>query len=170
MLRSINDLPSHVFFVHVPIVAIPVMSLLAVIMGVLKRPPALLRHTVLGGTILTAITTWFAVQSGQEFDEIIGDRVNTDRHEALGNTTMLFALGLTIAVIGLSFVTARVAASLAASTEVAGAMKQARIVLAVATVLFAGLSTVWVVRTGEEGAKLVWNGVVQADSDSESGD
>ncbi len=141
------------------------MSLLAVIMGVLRHPPAWLRHIVLGGTILTVVATWFAIQSGQAFDEIIGDRVNTDRHESLGNTTMWFALGLAIAVIGLSYVTAKAAASFAASEEIATPMKQARIVLSAATILLAGLSTVWVVRTGEEGAKLVWNGVIPAEAD-----
>jgi uncharacterized membrane protein len=163
MFRSINDIPSHVFFVHVPVVAIPVMSLLAVIMGVRKRPPVWLRNIVLGGTILTVVATWFAVQSGQEFDEIIGDRVNTDRHQALANRTMLFALGLMVAVIGLYFVISRLAAAEASNTS--SGMSQARIVLALATIVFAALSTVWVVRTGEEGARITWDGVIPAEDE-----
>lgn len=162
MLRSINDLPSHVFFVHVPVVAIPVMSLFAVMMGVLKRPPIWLRNIVLGGTILTVIATWFAVQSGEEFDEIIGDRVNTDRHEALANRTMLFALGLMLSVIALYFVISRLAAAEANSSS---GMRQARVFLSVSTVVFAMLSTVWVVRTGEEGSRLVWDGVVPTEAE-----
>ena len=162
MFRAINDLPAHVFFVHVPVVAIPVMSLLAVIMGILKQPPVWLRRITVGGTALTVAATWFAVRSGNEFDEIIGDRVNTDRHEALANRTMLLVVALALAVGALAYVITRLGDG---RPDGPAWLPRLRILLSVTTIALAALSTIWVVRTGEEGARITWRGVVPAESD-----
>ncbi|MFW2383069.1 MAG: hypothetical protein ACN4GZ_15050, partial [Acidimicrobiales bacterium] len=162
MFRAINDLPAHVLFVHLPVVAIPVMSLLAVLMGIIKRPPVWLQRIVVGGTALTVAATWFAVRSGREFDKIIGDRVNTDRHEALANRTMLLVTALAISVGGLGYVISRLGND---QTPRPAGLIRARFVLSLATIALATLSTIWIVRTGEEGARITWRGVVPVEAD-----
>lgn len=160
MFRAIDDLPAHVLFVHLPVVAIPVMSFVAIIMGLAKRPPVWLQRIAVAGTALTVIATWFAVRSGLEFDEIIGDRVDTSRHEALANRTMLLITALAIAVSLLAYVHTRLGNSQA---DQPARLRQARIALSLTTVVFAVFSTVWIVRTGEEGARITWRGVIPAE-------
>lgn len=139
--------------------AIPVVSLLAVLMGFRKSPPTWVRRTIAGGTVLTVIATWIAVQTGEAFNDIVDGRVDTDRHEDLANTTMLLVFGLGLAVCALAYVMGR------AGAESNVYLRRARLALAAVTMAFAVLSTVWVVRTGEEGARLVWDGVIPEDGD-----
>lgn len=159
MFRSINGLPSHVFFVHAPIVLIPLVSLAAVVLGLHKSPPAWLTRGVFGGVLVTIGSAWAAVQSGQEFNEILDGQVDTDRHESLGNTTMLLVLGLGLAVGALLYVLRR------NRDQAAPSWGKARVVLSALTIGFAILSTTWVVQTGEEGAKITWDGVIPDDDD-----
>lgn len=159
MFRSINDLPSHVFFVHVPIVAIPVMGFMAVVMAVLKQPPVWLRRMVLGGMILTLIATWFAVQSGEAFEEVFNGQIKIDRHEELARATLLMVFGLTLAVAALVVVINR---------GISPAIKAARVGLGAAVVVLAALSTLWTVRTGEEGVRVTWGNIVARDDVAEN--
>ncbi len=159
LFRSLNGLPSHVFFVHAPIVLIPLVSLAAVVLGLHRSPPNWLTRGVLGGALVTIASAWAAVQSGQEFDEIIDGQVDTDRHEALGNTTMLLVFGLGLAVGALWYVLRR------NKDQAAPLWGKARIVLSAVTICFAVLSTAWVVQTGEEGARITWDGVIPDDDD-----
>ncbi|NNF54673.1 MAG: hypothetical protein HKN03_09565 [Acidimicrobiales bacterium] len=159
MFRSLNGLPSHVFFVHAPIVLIPLVSLAAVVLGLHKSPPAWLTRGVLSGVLITIAFTWAAVQSGQEFDEIIAGQVDTDRHESLANTTMLLVVGLGLAVAALLSVLRR-------NRDQANPLwRKARFGLSALTICFAVLSTTWVVQTGEEGARITWDGVIPDDDD-----
>lgn len=156
ILKSIFDLPTHVFLVHAPLVGIPMVGAGAVAVGILRRPPSWLRMLTALGAIGMTAATWLAVQSGKAFDEVIDGRVDTDKHESLGETTLIFSIGLSVAVLALVMIQARIGHTETADRSVVWT----KLGLSIATVAFAILATVWVARTGHEGARITWDGVI----------
>jgi len=149
MLRLFG-LPAHPLLVHFPVVAIPTLSLVALIMAI--RPAFRERYgiaiSLLG--VVTTIATFLAAASGEalsdEFgftDEVIGD------HRSLGETLRLFVLGLTVTVVALTAFGRR-----GNDNE----KNPAVLPLGVITFVFAALSLVWTIRTGHAGASSVWGG------------
>lgn len=149
MLRLFG-LPAHPLLVHFPVVAIPTLSLVALIMAI--RPAFRERYgiaiSLLG--VVTTIATFLAAASGEalsdEFgftDEVIGD------HRSLGETLRLFVLGLTVTVVALTAFGRR-----GNDNEKSPAV----LPLGVITFVFAALSLVWTIRTGHAGASSVWGG------------
>ena len=155
-METIFDLPAHPLMVHFPVVAIPVLAILALVMVV---RPSFRNHyglAIVGLGVITTVATFMAAWSGQALAESIGigdDLI--DPHRTLGNTLRFFVLGLTIAV-GVS-----TALSKRSSTADRDPMTMAAMVLVVG---FSLLSLIWTVRTGHEGAKSVWQGVVGTES------
>jgi H+/Cl- antiporter ClcA len=157
IFKSIFDLPSHVFFVHLPVVGIPIVGVGAVAVGTLRRPPSWLKALTSLGALGVTVATWVAVQSGQAFDEVIDGRVNTDKHESLGETTLILTIGLCVAVLASVAYQAR-----DRTKEPDQAMRWVRPALSLATVALAALATIWVIRTGHEGARITWDGVIDS--------
>ena len=153
-MESINDLPAHVLLVHAPVVLLPLTTLAALVVA---ARPGLRRRAGVGLAVATGVVlvaTWLAKESGEAFDELLDGAVNTSRHESLAETTMvlvlLFFLGTTAAVAADWWGRRGGPAWL---DRAAGGL------MAVSTVV-AVVATVWMVRTGDEGARLVWDGVV----------
>jgi hypothetical protein len=158
-MESINGLPAHPLFVHAPIVLVPLAAIAALVVAaaeVIGRRPGRLAHWVVAGAAAVGlVATQLAVSSGYRFDEIAGKAVDTSDHEALGETTRN--------LVALFLVAALITAGLAGT--VAGGDRSGRRRLAVRagvalTTLSAIMSTIWMVRTGDEGARLVWDGVL----------
>jgi len=149
MLR-LFDLPAHPLLIHFPIVAIPTLSIVAVVMAL--RPSFRKRYgiTVALLGVVTTIATFLAVSSGQalseEFgftDEIIGT------HRQLGETLRILVLGVTITVISMAALSRR---------ENIDSKHPASLLSSVGALALAALSMIWVIRTGHEGASSVWGG------------
>lgn len=148
MLR-LFDLPAHPLLIHFPIVAIPTLSIIAVVMAL--RPTFRTRYgiaaTLLG--LLTTVATFFAASSGQALSEDFGlTEEFIGKHQSLGETLRIFVLGLTITVLSMTAVERRIAES----------RHPAAILSSVGAIALAVLSLVWVIRTGHEGARSVWGG------------
>lgn len=155
-MDSINGLPAHPLFVHAPVVLVPLATLLAIVMA--ARPG--LRRTG-GWALATAavvglIVTQLAVSSGYEFDELVRGAVNTDRHQALGITTRNLVAVFTVAAIVTAVLDHRF------SERATSASRRATGLSMAATTISGLLATVWMVRTGDEGARLVWENVITA--------
>lgn len=100
--------------------------------------------------------TQLAISSGSAFDEIVGDRVDTDTHESLALMTRNF--------IGV-FVVASLLLAILDRWHVRGGpsfVGSGVLVLVVAAVASSLLATAWMIRTGDEGARLVWDGILTA--------
>ena len=165
-MEKIFDLPAHPLFVHFPIVLTPLLALAAVLLAV--RPEWRRRYgvVVLGGTLITFVMVILAKQSGEEFFELLKREPSIKRHEELADqTTLLFFLFLVTlaAFVGRGHLadrraratsTAPATADAPATTGRGGALL---VVLAVLTVVLGGVSTVWMARTGHEGAKSHWS-------------
>ncbi len=157
MLESIGELPSHPLFVHAPIAFMPLLAIFAL---VLAARPAWRRHVGVALPLLSAglaLATFLAMQSGQELEDLLGDFApNTDTHQSLATTTLVLIL-----VLVLTSTVMVVADRWAASDGPAWLPRAATALLGLSIVL-AGLATIWMFRTGHEGARLVWKGTVQS--------
>lgn len=172
MFRSIFDLPSHVLFVHFPIVALPMVAIAAVAVALRPQWRRRMGWWVVGAAFIVAVSIWLASETGEEFDQILFENFPespVERHAELAETTQFLSLGLVAASAAMMLVGRRFdnQANDQADNQTHNQTHSAEtspIVMGLAglTVVFAALSTVWVVRTGHEGARVTWDGVVPA--------
>ncbi len=156
-MERLFGIPAHPLLVHLPVVLTPVVCLAALAIAV--RPAWRKRFGlfVLGGALVSFIATFLATQSGEglialdeEFREV------SKNHAELGETTRLFAFVLLVAVAVLVFLGRRAGGSRASTGS---RLNVAQTVVAGIMVVAAVLNTVWMVRTGHEGARIVWETV-----------
>ncbi len=145
-MDSLFGLPAHPLLVHLPIVAIPVLSILAIVMAL--KPSVRERYGpgVIVLAVITTITTFLAAASGTSLAEDVGKVEAIAEHQQHGETLRLLVLLLTLMVIAQTIDTRR----RGHQRDVASTL------LAVAVLASAVLSVVWVVRTGHSGAESVW--------------
>lgn len=151
MLR-LFDLPAHPLLVHFPVVAIPALSIIAIVIAL--RPSFRDRFGVAAIVLgaVTTVATFLAVSSGQALaDEFQLDDEFIGTHRQLGETLRFFVLGLTVSLVGLVG---------AARRPQAGDRDPLSMAMAALGIVLAALSIIWVIRTGHEGAKSVWEGSV----------
>ena len=99
------------------------------------------------------VGTLLAVNSGEGLDEAFDGAVDVERHEELAETTRLMVIGFFAAVAAMA-VTARLGAR--GGTEPKGGRQTLPVVFAVAAMALGVLGSVWMVRTGHEGAAVTW--------------
>lgn len=148
-METLFDLPAHPLMVHLPVVAIPVLAIGAVI-AVLHRPTrARYGSALMVLAVVAVVATFVAANSGAALaDGLDYPESQIGDHRDLGNTLRWFVLGLGVATLGhLGWV------STARGERLPSWVSPAVRVL---VVVFALLSLVWVIRTGHEGAKSVW--------------
>ena len=142
MLHKIGGLPAHPLIVHLPIILGPIIGLLAIALLVPGWRDKLIKPTA-ALAVVGAIAAFAAVESGEYFANVL--RVGNDIHEhqeaaeTFRNLAFVLALVLVIA-----------AAMWARLKGVAQ-----HVVMVVVALLGLG-SIVFVVKTGHEGAKQVW--------------
>ncbi len=157
MLESIGELPSHPLFVHAPVVCTPLLAIFAL---VLVARPSWRRQVGLALPVLSAglaAATVLAKESGEELKGLLGDFApNTDKHESLANTALVLILLLLVTSA------AMVAADRWTQADDAAWLSRAAAALLGLSVVFASLATIWTLRAGHEGARLVWKGTVQS--------
>lgn len=155
-MERVNGLPAHPLFVHAPVVLVPLAVLGT--LAVLARPawrqrfgPAL---AVL--SVVALVTTLLAVRSGEAFERLVGDQVDVSQHKQLGLTTRwmvaLFTLG-TLVYVGLDRSRRR--------ADQPGGGSVPALVVAGLTAAVGLAATVWIIRTGDSGARLVWDGFLR---------
>jgi divalent metal cation (Fe/Co/Zn/Cd) transporter len=173
-METLFDLPAHVLFVHAPVVLTPLVTLAC--LAVLLRPAWRHRYgwplVVACGVVLVA--TMLAVQSGEEFAEALAGAVPVAKHQDLAETTRLLVLVQFVLALGVVLVQRRFARVLAgvgsggggastttppANATIAG-QPAVVVLLTAALAVVSVLATVWMIRTGHEGARITWSGVL----------
>lgn len=160
-MESISGLPAHILLVHAPVVLMPLALLLNITMAIKSSWRRHLGFFQPAVAVVVFIATFLAVQSGQAFDEVVGDRVDTSDHEGLAMTALWLVGGFVLATAALSVLDRQHSQySRSDSTSVASWHRPATLVTLFGSLALAALATLWMVRTGDEGARLVWDGVL----------
>ncbi len=136
-------------------VLVPITTLIALVLAV--RPTWRRRawFVLPAAGAIGLFLTQMAIMSGVAFDEIAGDAVDTSTHESLAlGTRALIAIFLVASVV-LAVLDRRVDKGGADSWVGSGVL-----VMVAITTLSSILASVWMYRTGHEGARLVWDGVL----------
>ncbi len=154
-MESISGLPAHVLLVHAPVVLMPLALLLALVLAVRPGWRRQLGFFQPGVAVIVFIATWLAIQSGDAFDEVVGDRVDTSDHRALAMTSLWLVGGFVLATVLLAVFDRR-----HGNEDTAAWQAPVTSVALVASLGLAVLATLWMARTGDEGARLVWDGVL----------
>ncbi|MDJ0768274.1 MAG: hypothetical protein QNJ12_05745 [Ilumatobacter sp.] len=165
-MESIFDLPTHVLLVHAPIVLEPLLALVTVVVVARSRWRARFGWWLVGAQVVVFVSVLLAMQSGQAFDDLLAGLVDVGKHEALAETTRNLMLLWLVALVALLVVERRWSPGELAVEPVTadrGAIALRLIVpgLAVAVAILAVLATIWMVRTGHEGARVTWSGVIE---------
>lgn len=160
-MESIFDLPSHALFLHAPIVLVPLAFIvsLAMVRRVWRRQ---YRVPLVALTAASVVTTYIARESGEEFDELLQGAVDIDRHASFANWTMVFVVLMFVASVVLLVLDRRLNPAIDAAGD-RGATTGALSSVVAITIVLGLLGTIWMVRTGHEGSKLVWSGTVQTE-------
>jgi len=142
MLHKIGGLPAHPLIVHLPIILGPIVGLLALALLVPAWRDKLIKPTAILA-VICAISAIAAVESGEYFAKVLAVGNDIDEHQEAAEMFRNLSLLLAIVLV--------VAAALWA--RIKGAVQHV-VMIAVALL---GLGTiVFVVKTGHEGAKQVW--------------
>ncbi|SBV26027.1 hypothetical protein GA0070620_1509 [Micromonospora krabiensis] len=158
-------IPAHPLVLHAAVVFVPLLAVLTV--GYALVPP-IRPHTrwVLGLLAVGApVAALLAKLSGDAFfDRLLsGNRVSPEyvprleAHQQLGNLTLYATLGL--AVLALALVVLVAPRSGGADDAVAARPAALTVPLRVLSIAAAGVAVYYVVRTGDSGAKAVWEGL-----------
>jgi len=178
-VESVFDLPAHPLFVHTPLVLMPLLALAAMAVALRPRWRRAFGPVLILASLALVVVTVMATQSGEAFDKILdeqGVEVDIEDHQSLGETSQIMAIVFAGLMVGSTVVamigsgrrggSGRTPAARPGSGA-GGALGLVGHALAVGAVVFGILGSVWMFRTGHEGAKLVWDGTIPAE---ESGD
>jgi len=178
MFDKLFDLPAHPLLIHAPIVLLPIAAIVTVVLAAkpVWRARAWGSWAMVGALFVTLALLFAAKESGEAFNEgfeVAFGGVGADKHESLANTTFIFTLAWFVAytaLIGYEFAVRRAAADATATDRSAGAggvgvdrpggSRAASAALSSIAAVLAILATVWLIRTGHEGARITWGPVV----------
>jgi hypothetical protein len=146
MFDVINGLPLHALVVHGVVVLLPLMAIVTAAVAFRPAWREGLAWWVVAADALVVVLTFVAIQSGKTFQKRLGGQIAIS-HGNAGRLMIWFALGLLVAAL--------LVALLARS---GGATATG---LAVLTALVGLAAIGWTLKTGDSGAKAVWESVIQ---------
>lgn len=152
------DLPAHPLFVHAPIVLLPLLTIVSLVLVVRSdwRVKAWLPFTV--GIVALFVSLILAMESGEALDDAFRGLAPTKRHIQFAETTRLLVFALVVVTVAEAVLVRRRSRSTAVSTTAPNDKLVLLERLGSFVVLLIGvLATIWMIRTGHEGAKAVWS-------------
>lgn len=156
-ITSIRGLPAHPLFAHVPVVLIPLAGIGAVAM-LWPKVRDRIGWYVVGLVFVAGIFTQLTISAGQGLKEYVRETELLRKHTSMGENIRPWVLLMFLALLGVMLVArrARSVAPNGAAGGGSGALKYAGITLAVLSIVFSVVATVWIYRIGDSGAKAVW--------------
>ena len=169
MIDQFQGLPVHPLIVHLPVMLIPLTLILAILAVAWPRGRRVLSVVVLIGATASMLGAQLAVMSGESLQERVRETPAVEQHAELGEATRTFAILMFLAAV--AFVVREWKDRLPGGERLDALLAPRAVGVALGVVLVATalLTTVWVVRTGHEGAKATWN-TLPAASASAGGD
>ncbi len=171
MFDELFGLPAHPLLVHLPVVLIPLTLAIAIAAVAWTRGRKVLSLVVAGAAAVSMIGAQIAVMSGGALEERVRETDLVRQHADLGEGTRTFAIVVFLAAV--AFVVREWGGALrvpgAERLRALLAPRAVGVVVSVALLASAGLTTVWVVRTGHIGAKATWSELPAASQNGPSG-
>ena len=159
-MLKIFGLPAHPLFVHAPIVLLPLVSILAIVAALRPRVQRFFGWWLPVMAVVVLAMVQVTMMAGTKLDAAL-NLGNAAKHRHLAETTRIFAFGLVVATFGLWWFGRQATREAQAATATSRG-RQLVMVFSALSVVLALLSTVWVARTGHEGAKIHWSGMLKA--------
>jgi hypothetical protein len=156
-IDKLFNLAAHPLLVHAPIVLIPLLFLISI--AVVARPKWHVHMRWLAAALfVAAVATLLAKGSGEALEHRIGtkiaDQEGLHRHADLAEMTAILVLLQFLSAAGVAIVS-----WLVSRAKAAGILGIIRKLGFVSLILFGALATIWMVRTGHEGARITWQGI-----------
>ena len=148
MFDTFQGLPVHALVLHAAVVLVPLTALLTVLVAVVSRWRLRGAWPVVAGNVITVVTVFVAVQSGEALKERLPGNELISQHAERGNSMTLFALALLVASVLVALVRRR-----------SGAVVVAVGALALGA---AAAAIVWVALVGHSGSTSVWRDVISS--------
>ncbi len=171
-ITTLFGLPAHPFFVHLPIILVPLCGIGAVAMAVSPTVRARYGLLIAGLTVVAGISTQFAISSGQGLQDSVPDSAALNQHIQIAESIRPLVLVLFLAIVAMLWLdhrAARATASAAAGADVAttersvsttdGREKTLRLAVAGLAVVVALGANVRLFQIGHTGAKATWSKV-----------
>jgi uncharacterized membrane protein len=157
-IDKLFDLAAHPLLVHAPVVLVPLLFVVSI--AFVARPTWRAQMGWLAAALfVTAIATFLAKGSGEALEHRIGktiaDEAGLRQHADLGETTAILVLLQFLSAAGVAIVSRLMsrAKERARALGIIGNLGLA------ALVVFGALATIWMARTGHEGARITWQGI-----------
>ena len=153
-MRSLFDLPAHPFFIHLPLVLVPVNAVVAVALAGRRTWRAQASTALAVAAFIGALGAVLAARSGEELNEVLSSRIGplAEEHQQLAETAVWFTIAFFAAALGVA-VLQRMTRYADREVVLQGAMAF--------TAVIGVLATTWIIRAGHEGSRIVWDGVLQ---------
>jgi hypothetical protein len=169
MFEEITGIPMHPLLIHAAVVFIPLLGLAAIGYAFVPMIRPHLRWVLAALAIIAPGAALVSKLSGDAFfDRGIARGQITEgfipvieEHQSFGNMTLLWTLVLGVVTLALVYVVAPRAAAVGTVVTSGPAWRTnpaLKWILAALVTVFAVLSIYYVVRTGDSGAKAVWEG------------
>ncbi|QNE18006.1 hypothetical protein F1D05_09065 [Kribbella qitaiheensis] len=163
MFERIGDLPLHVLVIHVTVLVLPVGALTAIVFALVPKWRWLLRWPTLLLGLGSLVCAFIAKKSGEAFvaavpqlDQLV--KVHRDRANLLFLFCIAFAIVAVAAFVLLGGPTALASGKGAKENK----SRPLEILVSAAVVVIGAVVIYQTIRTGDAGAKAVWNGRLPA--------
>ncbi|REF35487.1 DUF2231 domain-containing protein [Thermasporomyces composti] len=164
MFDQAFGLPLHVLVIHAVVVLVPLTVLAALVYAVLPRSRRALRWPLLAGAVISLVSGYVAIESGEALFRHLGEPDFVRAHKDNGDLLLWVLVALTAVVVLAVLVlgeyqgSERLARSPVEARAQSGAARPIQVLVAVLLVAVAVTAGVQVVRTGDSGARAVWEG------------
>jgi hypothetical protein len=149
---KVFGLPTHPLVVHLAVVLLPVAALTAIAWAVVPRWRARLRTPVIVMAVASAVVTWLTAQAGEKLEGQVPHSHAVAAHAEMGDQMKVIAFGFMVVAV------AGILAERAVRTRLSSDGTRRLVAGGVATAVAAMsvVAIVWIVRTGDSGARAVW--------------
>jgi preprotein translocase subunit SecG len=149
--------PTHPFAVHAPIVLLPIAAVATVVLTVRSDWRRRIWWAMPATVLVLFAMLFVAKESGEAVLDSQNVFGNVDRHQELGEQTVIIAFVWLVGSIALAVRDRQTMSTKALSSDVASPPRDAiALGLGIVVALIAVVATIWLIRTGHAGAESRW--------------